>query len=433
MQNIENFNDLLNVIKKRIWILLVVICLFLAMGIIVTRKVYTPLYVASSTVMINESKNAQVYSNYVDANRKLAITYGQLINSKKVIEGIKEELDLSMTTNEIENAITIIPVNSTEVLSIIVRTGDPKLSIAIANKLPVQFKKSFSELVNVDSIKVVDLAERVTLENHSGTYVLISVIIGLLLGLAVIFFFEITNGKIRSLNEIYKCVNMRILGVIPGSLSYNNKSLIKSVFQNLYVSIRREALGKGIKVISLISDGKRLEINKVALNLCKNISNNGVKVLLINLNYGKKDKQFKNYAYIENMNFQQNMKDYIVNFDQELDLILIENNFSKALSSIITNSIDEMINKVKKDYDLIIILPSIEMSYDLDNLPSSTEGVIVLVSTKVNELSHFQHITSELEKRNLSSIGVIVNKYKYKIKQGSNKKILSIGTNVSSS
>ena len=149
---IRQYVDLL-----RKWILLVIALALVAgaTSYVISRN-STPIYQASTTLMVNQAANpsaATVYSDILTSER-LASTYAKLLTSGPVVDETARQLGVA--PKEMSSNIAVAPVRDTQLLRITVEGANPQLIAEIANTLPKVFieRNRQMQLGQIDKAKL---------------------------------------------------------------------------------------------------------------------------------------------------------------------------------------------------------------------------------------------------------------------------------------
>lgn len=134
----------LNLARKWLWLILLAAVLAGATAFFVSRQ-QTPIYQATSTILINQARSAVQTSDYNDilTSQRMAQTYARMLQDWEVQQQVAEELGLEGTFEQISEdfliAVNVVPVRDTQLVNVQVESSDPELSAAIANTLPAVF------------------------------------------------------------------------------------------------------------------------------------------------------------------------------------------------------------------------------------------------------------------------------------------------------
>ena len=130
------------------WMWLLVLCAVLAGGaaFLVSRSM-TPVYAASTTLLINEAPDAQT-SDYTALlmSERLARTYAQMLAQRPVLSAVIEDLELEMDVEDLQGAVEIQPVRDTQLIELTVENENPYTAVTITNAIVAEFQKQNSVL-----------------------------------------------------------------------------------------------------------------------------------------------------------------------------------------------------------------------------------------------------------------------------------------------
>lgn len=203
------------------------------LGVLYTFVVVTPKYTANASVMIQVSVGEEVQSEqqalYI-ADR-LRGTYQQFIVSSSVLSSVKEDIpELSGTSiGAIKNSISISSPDDALIIYIRVENESPELaqeivnqlienSIAIANDTENDGANAFIYLQN--RLILLDAASLPTAPSSPNKMlnVVISVILGGIVALGVVFVKEFFNNKFKTADELERYLNVKVLASVPGTV-----------------------------------------------------------------------------------------------------------------------------------------------------------------------------------------------------------------------
>jgi len=129
-------------LKKWLW--LIVLSALVAGGaafLISSRQ--TPIYRASTRLLVSQSGNSTAYANYADilAAERLSSTYAKMLTSRNIIKSAisKAGLEGVVFPNEIAHMISVQPVRDTQLIDLHVEHPDPVIAAKLANALPEVF------------------------------------------------------------------------------------------------------------------------------------------------------------------------------------------------------------------------------------------------------------------------------------------------------
>ncbi|MBD3107150.1 capsular biosynthesis protein [Bacillus sp. AGMB 02131] len=221
MEETISLKELFATLRKRVNLIIVVTILAVMISGIVSYFFLTPIYQVSTQLLVNQAKNEESAYNYneVQTNLQLINTYNVIIKSPAILDIVKEELKLDMSTNVLNEKITVSSEQNSQVVNINVQDEDPKNALAIANKVADVFQREVANIMNVDNVKILAKAE--IDENMSPIKpqpllnIAIGLVIGLMLSIGLAFLLEYLDNTIKTEQDVEKYLNIPVLGVIP--------------------------------------------------------------------------------------------------------------------------------------------------------------------------------------------------------------------------
>lgn len=222
--------DLIELSKKIVKHLpMIIICSIIlgAASFLLSKFVITPKYDSNTTMIVsnsnqnNDPNNPQtnVELGQIQANKALISTYSEIVKSKGIAERVINNLGLDMDYEEFSSKVSIEPVKDTQIISVKVVDTIPERAMDIANETANIFKSSIGEIMNVDNVQILDgaiLPEEASSPNIKKNTA-IGIILGFVLGVAVVLFKEIADSSIKSSEEVTEYFDIPVIGIVPDS------------------------------------------------------------------------------------------------------------------------------------------------------------------------------------------------------------------------
>lgn len=220
MEETISLKELLETLKKRFIMIVVITMTAVLVSGVVSYFFLTPIYQASTQILINQEKSEQsLYSaGELQTNLQLINTYNVIIKSPVILDKVSDELKLGMTAAQLNSKITVASEADSQVVNVSVQDADPNMAADIANKTAAVFQKEIITIMNVDNVSV--LAKATVAENQSPIKpqpllnIAIAFVVGLMAGVGVAFLLEYFNNTIKNEQDIEKILGLPILGVI---------------------------------------------------------------------------------------------------------------------------------------------------------------------------------------------------------------------------
>ncbi len=209
--------ELLNLLKKRTKLVVTLpIVLALAVGVfsfVVLSDTYTS--TVSMYVLVNQdgSSNTSLQSD-LSASQMVTNDVATLLESDRVVNGTASDLGLKNL-----NAFKISIENTTtsRVITLSVTGTNPQTTADVASKMASKVSDVAREVMNVESVNVVDSAQ--VPESPSGPnrilYIAVGFLAGLFIAVAIVVIDDMLNIKIRGQEDLEELLGIPVIGRIP--------------------------------------------------------------------------------------------------------------------------------------------------------------------------------------------------------------------------
>ncbi|TEB06605.1 Capsular polysaccharide type 8 biosynthesis protein cap8A [Pelotomaculum schinkii] len=151
---------MIEILKKRLSLLMIIPIASIFTAAIISLLM-APVYLATTTIMVVNTtgeENPVSDYNFLNLNRQLVKTYGELATEQVILQEVTTQLN-GITAIELADKITVTPVKDLELLRISVRDENPEIASFIANKIVDVLRKKTTQLYEKDNIKVVSYAD----------------------------------------------------------------------------------------------------------------------------------------------------------------------------------------------------------------------------------------------------------------------------------
>jgi len=216
-----DLREIFNIIKKRKkMIAFITLLATLASGIF-SFFLITPIYDASTEILVNKSENEQgsVYNiNDINTDLKLISTYSVIIKSPRIIDIVIEEFDLDINQEELVNKIKVNTVKDSQVMKITVEDPDQQEAARMANAIAAVFKREIVNIMNVDNVQILTEAKNeidpTPVKPNTTLNIAIAFVLGLMLSVGLSFLLEYLDNTIKTEEEVERLLGYPVLGII---------------------------------------------------------------------------------------------------------------------------------------------------------------------------------------------------------------------------
>ncbi len=307
-----------------------------------------------------------------------------------------------------------------------------------------------SEAGERENARVLDqaLLPEIPIKPKKKLNMIIGVLLGLGLGVGIVFLIEYLDNSIKSIEELERS-NYKVLGAIP-AISTNTlekqlimrpdetvesfegrriesrlvthldpKSPVSEAYRTIRTNIQFALLNQEISTIIITSSGPKEGKSTTISNLAITLSQLGQKTILIDA-----DLRRPVIHSIFGLNKEEGLSQYLMGKIEIKDIIketMIENlsviscgllppNPSELLSS---ERMTILLEKLKNEYSTVLIdTPPVIAVTDAAVLATRVDGVIVVLKANATEKEVFERAESLLKSVNANILGVVLNALK---------------------
>lgn len=210
--------ELLTLLRKhlKLVIMLPIVCM-VAMGlasVLMMSDTYTAttdMYVLASS---DGSNSSSALSSDLSASQMLTNDVATLLQSDRVMTDAADQLGLP---NLRGYDITVTSESTTRVITLQVTSSDAQGSANVANALADCVSNVAQEVMNVESVNVID--EAPTPEAPSGPnrmlYVAVAAMAGLFAAVAIVVLMDVIDTRVRSAEDVEELLELPVIGRIP--------------------------------------------------------------------------------------------------------------------------------------------------------------------------------------------------------------------------
>lgn len=216
-----DLREIFQIIRKGLWIILLITILSVAASGAVSYYLLTPSYEASSTIIIGNSSKLSEENGY-DYNdvlmfQQLAKTYGQIAESRTVAEKAAKKLGQDISTQDIQSKTTVNIAADTQVLKITATSTSREDAQNTANVLSDTFVEEAMRIFPSGNVQVMDRATypEDPVSPRPILNMAIAFFLGLMVSLGIIFLKEYLDNTVKSENDIHRLLGIPVIGLIP--------------------------------------------------------------------------------------------------------------------------------------------------------------------------------------------------------------------------
>ncbi|WP_281885444.1 YveK family protein [Paenibacillus sp. YYML68] len=218
-----DLRDYLKIIKKRIWLILVFVLLCTLTTGVVSYFFMTPVYEASTKLIVNKSNEQQglqqVDINSVNLNIRLIETYKEVIKTPRIMDKVaKEYPQFNLTAEQLIKKVRVSSVNNTQVMTLIVQDNSYNKAADIVNAVSRVFQQEIPQIMKVDNVSLLNEAiyidNPVPVKPNPKLNIAISFIVSLMIAIGLAFLFDYMDDSIKTEEDVKQYLNLPTVAMI---------------------------------------------------------------------------------------------------------------------------------------------------------------------------------------------------------------------------
>ncbi|MED1204705.1 YveK family protein [Heyndrickxia acidicola] len=221
MEETISLKELMQTLRKRMGMIIFITLLAVIASGVVSYFVITPVYQASTQILINQSSKTDqsVYNpNEVQTNLQLINTYNVIIKSPAILDKVSQQLNSGLTADQINKKITVSNETNSQVVTLAVEDPNPYTAAKIANTVATVFQENIKTIMNVDNVSILSKASVATnqapVKPRPLMNIAIALVVGLMAGIGLAFLLEYLDNTVKNEQDIEKLLELPVLGVI---------------------------------------------------------------------------------------------------------------------------------------------------------------------------------------------------------------------------
>lgn len=418
--------DIIKAIKNK-WILIFcTILLFTSASYIYTVKYTSPIYQGTTKLIVGKSTVSQEGLSpddlYLQSN--LVTTYSTYMQSTTNIKNALEYYGVKMDPRSVKNA-----------LSVSVSSEDSVLTLTYTSEDKEEVEKVLDSISEFNMLFSNDIIKGVGIMFLEDTYVYIAPTSpsktknvalgfagGLLLGVAVALLLELTNGKLKSEDELSNIMKVPTIGSIPKFgrkvsgivVNENPNSPISEAYRALRTNIEYSNYDNKLQVILVSSSEPAEGKSTTGSNLAASFASTGKKTLLIDCDLRKPvlHKLFK----ISNLNGLSDVlvgkvktEKTIQEINENLSVLAAGRNTPNPSEMLRSNSMNELIDRLREEYDIIILDSApVQAVSDSQILSKKADGIVFVARGNKTKKNIIRNTKKALDLVQANIIGVVL-------------------------
>lgn len=218
--------DFFDIIKNGFWIILVMTILSTSAGYFMSDN-DTLLYQTETRIIIGSD------SEYMK-------TLMVMIKDPLVMEEVKENVQLSRSSESIASQVDVMRIDDSQVIKITVTDTDPGMAVAIANATAEAFKTKAVDILEFEEVQLLSSAKENSFPINGGNQnrtIIVALVFGFIAGIGLVFVLNSLDETIKKDREIEAILGVPVLGIVT-KIKIKRKRREKEIQKHRKMEIR---------------------------------------------------------------------------------------------------------------------------------------------------------------------------------------------------
>lgn len=215
-----NLMDVLNMVVKRWWVVVVSTCLVGIIVFVISQFFIVPKYTSVGKLIVSNTADAKMESesiNTLNASARLLNTYMEIFRTDTFFSKIAAESGTSYSSAQLKGMVTYTSLNNTEVLQVEVECKEKVQAKQICELILDNAQSEVERIGSGGSVTIIDEASTPTAPSSPNVTLntIVGILLGALLGVLIVFIIEFFDTRIKGEDDLISKFDLPILGVIP--------------------------------------------------------------------------------------------------------------------------------------------------------------------------------------------------------------------------
>lgn len=220
MEETFSLQEIAKIIKKRLWLIIILTVTSIGIAAGISYYVLTPVYQAQTQILVNQNNDTNEAYSWESTQIDLGLinTYNGIITSPVILEPVIEKLELEVTPKMLMTQISVSNESNSKIVTISVLDSSSVQAVEISNTVAEVFKEQIPKLLSVDNITILSAAKLSDapspIKPNKMKNMAVAAVIGLLLGVGLALVLEFLDTTIKSERDIEEILGLPVIGVV---------------------------------------------------------------------------------------------------------------------------------------------------------------------------------------------------------------------------
>lgn len=417
---------------RRRWWLLILGPVIAGLAAFVVTKQMTPMYKATSTILVNRLPTNQGVIEYNDilTSERLTNTYAVLVERPPVLQEAINRLELPLTTRQLDAKISVSTIKDTQLLSLSATDPSPELAQKLANTTAQAFADdNAGQLAPAGTVTIAKQAEHPLspVSPNLMLNVIFAIFLGSFAAAGIGLLLDYLDDTVKTPESIEAVAALPTLGLIGRfhtnagpAFATELHSRSAEAYRQLRTNVHFATFGTKLKTIVITSSNPEEGKSTTAANLATVLAQAGDKVILVDTDLRRPSLQ----RIFQGQN-SLGLTGLLLNDVQDPSLALVPTRWKNLRllpagmlppnpSELLTSTrMLRVINALRDMADFVVFdTPPVLAVTDAIVMAARTDGTILVAEAGRTRSDALREAARTLEQANAHTIGVVLNRAK---------------------
>ncbi len=214
-----NLEAVLKILRKNVFLIIMLTLLSGIFMALVTFFLMTPKYEAETQILISQPETRGTVNNQdIETSLQLITTYRDIIQSPIILEEVIGNLELDMPIRELSEQIAVSNQDQSQVITVTVTDDAIGDAIVIADEVAAVFQERVIEIMDVDNVSVLAPANLEANTSPVAPDPIINIVLGLVAGMiagvTLAFGRAFFDKSVRNEEDVSRHLSIPVIGSI---------------------------------------------------------------------------------------------------------------------------------------------------------------------------------------------------------------------------
>jgi capsular exopolysaccharide synthesis family protein len=419
-------NDtLLTIVWRRRWLVLL-FALAMTVTVAIGSKTLENVYTTSSKLLIVQSKDTQSF-DAVQASQVAARTYSEVLSSPNIARIVARDLGDGVSTQDVENSISVEPVAETQLLEIQAEATTARGAKRLADTYAQVFIDYSKQSLTPTTSATVALADAAPVPGAPSRprpllYTLVAMLLSVPLAIGVALLRDRFDSRLRSPEEMEERLGLPVLARLPRrGRDQPSMTAFDEGFRFLRTALRFASPEEPVRSIAVSSSSEGEGKTTTSLNLAYAALEAGQRVLLVDADVYKGSLYERTVGapgprerlgLAHYLIGDATLKQVIHETDREGLRIIPAERLPQSLSGLLESTRGRNLGRdLAKQADLVIFdCPPVSAGADATAVAARADGVVLVVDLGVSTEHRLRQAMRQLTAVNARVLGALINR-----------------------